>query len=511
MAYSSGNTWTLQLTNNLPAHGGIYSVWVKASSASAPLRVLYDYVPLNIEINPPHGWACGWGSFNSDEVHSLGVDNGGNVYVTGLFNEEVDFDPGPGNDYRASNGNADVFLGKFNQHGNLQWVRNWGSIYDDRGYALAVDNMDNVYATGYYRYTADFHPGPPFDWHDSMGEEDAYLCKYDWAGDFKWARTWGGDSADMGLDTAVADDGSVYVTGYFMGTVDFHPHPLLEEVRTSNGGSDVFLSKFNSSGDFIWVRTWGGNGYGDEGRAVTVDSMGNVYVCGNFTYEVDFDPDPVTEFKLKSAGGFDAFICKYTPSGSFVWAGRWGGVDNDAALGLARDSMDRVYVTGYFLGSVDFDPGPGSHYLGGTSITWDAYLCRFNTNRTLSWAISWGGDMDDYGRDVAVDGGGNIYVTGDFNGAAYFSSDPDAMRFNSNGDSDAFLCTFDPSGSLRWARTWGGSGGDYGQAVAADSLGNSYVGGNFRLTVDFDPGPGRMRIKSNGVYDAFLTTFQSGG
>ena len=115
--------------------------------------------------------------------------------------------------------------------------------------------------------------------------------------------------------------------------------------------------------------------------------------------------------------------------------------------------------------------------------------------------------MDDYGNSVSVDGSGNVYAVGDFHGDIYFTQDPDAVRFVSNGSRDAFLVTFDSLGNLRWARVWGSGADDKCLAVGADVPGNCYAGGTFRGKVDFDPGPGRIYGNTNGGNDAFLTKF----
>jgi hypothetical protein len=175
-----------------------------------------------------------------------------------------------------------------------------------------------VYVTGFFQGTSvDFNPDPTaVDLHSSNGYYDVFLSKFDSSGTFVWARTWGGSEEDGGNSVDVDEYENVYVTGAFQGTsVDFNPDPASVDPHSSNGAWDIFLSKFDSSGTFVWARTWGGSDY-DDGNGVDVDAAGNVYVTGSFwSTSVDFNPDP-TEVDLHSSnGGYDVFLIKFKPDG----------------------------------------------------------------------------------------------------------------------------------------------------------------------------------------------------
>ena len=317
-----------------------------------------------------------------------------------------------------------------------------------------------------------------------------------------WARTWGGSSSDRGYGVATDDSGNVYVTGNFWSTVDFDPDG--GDPHTSNGDYDVFLSKFDSSGNFKWARTWGGTDW-DKGFGVATDGSGNVYVTGYFKGTVDFDPgggDPHT-----SNGVDDVFLSKFDSSGNFEWARTWGGSSWDEGWGVAADGSGNVYVSGNFMGTVDFDPGGGDPHTSNGS--YDVFLSKFDLLGNFKQARAWGGPAWDIGWGVALDGSGNVYVTGYFEGTVDF--DPGGGDIHtSNGSTDVFLSKFDSSGNFKGARTWGGSLWDEARGVAADGSGNVYVTGFFGSTVDFDPGGGDPHT-SNGDLDAFLSKFDSSG
>jgi hypothetical protein len=152
-------------------------------------------------------------------------------------------------DNRTSNGDDDVFLSKFDSCGDYKWARTWGavSLPNQYGCGVEADGSGNVNVTAYFEGTADFDPGSGVDNHTSNGGCDVSLSKFDSAGAFKWARTWGGTDIDAGRGVAVDEFGNAYVTGLFYGTVDFDPGIGVED-HTSNGSYDVFLSRLSSDG-----------------------------------------------------------------------------------------------------------------------------------------------------------------------------------------------------------------------------------------------------------------------
>jgi len=383
-------------------------------------------------------------------------------------------------------------------------AQTWGgSSALDEGYGVAVDSSGNIYVTGDFCDTVDFNPegGDP---HTSKGSWDAFLSKFDSAGAFLWTRTWGGPSEDWGSAVAVDGFGNVYVTGNFRETADFDPDG--GDPHTSNGSRDFFVSKFDSSGDFKWARTWGADNCHEEySYGIAADGLGNVYITGYFSGDADFDPDGGDPHSFH--GGHDAFLSKFDSSGDFQWARTWGGNNDDSGQGVAADSSGYVYVTGGFYLIVYLDPGGSDMYTSNGSK--DAYLSKFDSSGEFVWGRTWGGSGYEQGSGVATDGSGNVYVAGYFRETVDFNpsgGDP----HTSNGERDIFLSKFDSSGDFQWAQTWGGSSSDRGWGIAADDSGNVCVTGDFSKTVDFDPGGGDPHT-SNGSFDVFLSKFDSYG
>jgi hypothetical protein len=262
-----------------------------------------------------------------------------------------------------------------------------------------------------------------------------------------------------------------------------------------------------------WAQTWGGVG-ADEGYGVAVDDAGSIYTTGVFESTVDFNPDPVEEEVRTSNGLGDAFLVKFNQYGDFQWVKTWGGVSGDVGYDVEIDKMGNILVAGIFRGTVNFDTvtGPDIHVSTGGS---DCALTKYTPDGDYIGTITWGGSGSDEASAIAVDSDNNVIVTGIFWSTNMdFDPDPvDQFIRSTNGEWDAYLCKFDSSGDFKWAGTWGASNTDYGKGVCVDSLGNVYCSGNFRYTVDFDPGPGTATRSASGSswYDAFLSSFDADG
>ncbi len=239
-------------------------------------------------------------------------------------------------------------------------------------------------------------------------------------------KTWGLGDSDIAQSVSLDNSGNIYVTGY---TSSF-----------TSSGIHVFLLKYDSSGNLVWQRMWGGSG-SEFGRGVGVDSLGNIYVTG---YTSSF-----------GAGGNDVFLLKWGSSGSLVWQKTWGGTGDELGLGLAVNSSNGIYVTGYSTSTLSANP--------------QVILLRFDSSGDLIWQRSWGGSGTNYGQSVTVDSSGGVYLTG-------FTTSTGA------GGQDVLVLKFDSSGGLIWQRTWGGKGDEEGYSIAADSSRNVYVAGATQST-----------------------------
>ena len=395
------------------------------------------------------------------------------------------------------------------QNVNMVWAKSMGGASNDLGRSIAVDALGNVYTTGYFSGTADFDPGPGTYNLTSAGYSDIFISKLDASGNFVWAKDMGGSgAAAYGESIAVDASGNVYTTGYFTGTADFDPGAGTYNL-TSAGGRDIFVSKLDSSGNFVWAKRMGGAS-GDEGYSIAIDASGNVYTTGDFQGTTDFDPGAGT-YNLTSAGGRDIFVSKLDASGNFVWAKDMGGTSNDFGNSIAVDALGNVYTTGDFLGTADFDPGPGTYNL--TAAYVDIFVSKLNASGNFVWAKDMGGGAAT-GNSIAVDASFNVCTTGNFNGTVDF--DPGAGTYNLTsvtGGFDIFVSKLDSSGKFVWAKKMGGDStyDNQGNSIAVDASGNVYTTGQFNGTVDFDPGPGTYNLTSAGQGDIFVSKLDASG
>lgn len=245
----------------------------------------------------------------------------------------------------------------------------------------------------------------------------------------------GGSGGDGAPAITVDGAGDVYVAGVFQNTVDLDPGAGTTFL-SSNGSSDVFVQKLDSTGALQWVKSFGGSSQEDVFE-IAVDSAGNVYTTGRFEGTVDFDPGAGTA-NIASAGSVDAFVSKLDSAGNFVWAQGLGGGGDEHGTGIVIDSGDNLSISGTFQGTVDFDPGPGSFNLTSAGVI-DAFLWQLDANGNFLEAMSFSGANVVSADGIALDSVGNIYMAGAFAGTADFDPGPVIANLTSNGSLDVYL------------------------------------------------------------------------
>lgn len=259
---------------------------------------------------------------------------------------------------------------------------------------------------------------------------------------------------------------------------------------------------------FDWAKSFGGT-WTDYGNSITTDASGNVYTTGSFSGTVDFNPGTGTT-NLTSAGNDDMFIQKLDASGNFVWAKKIGGTSDDYGYFIQTDASGNIYITGSFAGTVDFDPGTGTSNLtsnGGD----DIFVMKMDATGNLLWAKSLGGTSYDLGYALYVDASGNVFITGSFAGTVDFDPGTATVNLTSVGSDDIFVQKLSSSGSFVWAKSFGGTGDDYGNSIKVDASGNVYLAGSFMGTVDFDPGTATTNLASVGGEDIFVQKLNASG
>jgi hypothetical protein len=396
-------------------------------------------------------WVLTWGAQGYDRGIAVTTDNSGDIFVLGDFMGSVDFDPGPGShiaDAHSSNYN-DAFLVKLTSGGQYVWSLTWGGTGAVEPYKVVLNSAGEIYIVGEFRGIVDFDPGPGIDEHIYEGDWfDAFLMKLDPNGDYLYCRTWGGFGRSRAMCLAFDTEGNIYISGNFEVTCDFDPGPGID-AHDALGYEDAFLSKFDPSGEFQWVRVWGGPlGY-DHANVVLVSALNGVYVAGRFVGDVDLDPGPGSEIHSTEGNNADVFLTMFNTSGDFMWTRVWGSTGNDVCKDGAISDQGNLCVAGFFSETVDFDPGPGVvEYSSNGGL--DASVSVFDPAGNLLWARTWGGEgvspWHDITMGAAFDSAGNLYATGLFDGTADFWPGPHVDNHTSNGGADCFLVMFPPDG-----------------------------------------------------------------
>ncbi len=323
----------------------------------------------------------------------------------------------------------------------------WNSVYTpnpegDLNFAVAkgnanfIDNNGNCYVTGYVN---------TFVW----SYKDIVTIKYDQYGDTAWVKTYNGSENNDDEGTAITVDaaGNVYVTGY---------------AQLSGKYKDVILMKYSSTGTLLWAKTYGvTSGYReDRALGIAVDALGNIYVTGYGT-----GTDDLT----------DIITLKYDINGTRVWAKREDGSYNQdgKGYGIVVDNAGSVLVTGYILSQSNWE---------------DIIVLKYSATGSVIWSKTFNGsgNSEDKAWGIVVDTDNNVYIGG------FTTLDWDIQ------DLEATTLKYNSSGTLQWARTYGGAGNSVDKAwgIVVDTDGSVYIAGN---TTDVNQNSNYLTVKYNSA------------
>ena len=343
-------------------------------------------------------WARTIGSTGSESVSDIAVDNEGNSYITNGYNFTMDFDPGEGVYENTPVGSSDIYINKLDENGVFIWSLSIGGISGDASYSIHFDGLDHIYITGYFSGTVDFNPGVDVFELTSMGSGDCFILKLDTDGNFVWAKSFGDGLLDIGVEITTDEVGNVYTTGTYQGTVDFNPGVGIFDI-TSNGEQDVFIQKLNSAGEFIWAKSIGGAAE-DGVETIAVDAIENIYLGGKFEGSCDFNPD-LGVYSYTSNGLFDGYVLKLNTDGSFDWAIQNGGSSQETVFSVKIDTEDNIYVAGSFMNTVDFQPGVGV-FEKTSNGSRDVFVQKLDNEGDLIWVKTFGGSGWDQLKDMEI-------------------------------------------------------------------------------------------------------------
>lgn len=349
------------------------------------------------------GWATRAGGTGNDRGHNVSALPDGSSMVTGYFTGTAAF----GGTTLPSSGQYDLFAAKLNADGTWAWATSAGGTgtAGAAGYGVPALADGSSIVGGYFTGTTAFG-GVSLT---SAGSADAFAARLNADGTWGWATRAGGTTASdevYSWGITALPDGSSIVAGPFAGTATFGGTTL-----TSSGRYDLFVAKLNPNGAWAWATRAGGTG-GDAafGWGIAALPDGSPIVTGYFNGTAAFGGTTLT-----SSGADDMFTAKLSADGTWAWATRAGGTENDRGFSISALPDGSSVVTGYFRGATAF---------GGTTVTSsggdDMFTAKLNTDGTWAWATRAGGAGDDNGFSVSGLPDGSSTVTGSFTGTAGF-------------------------------------------------------------------------------------------
>ena len=417
--------------------------------------------------------------------------------------------------YVAPNYMYGMRVAKYNSTGTEVWVK---QILNPTGsnsvvaYDIANDADGNIYVVGAFFGTINFDTGFPVSSQSST--DDGFILKLNNNGDFQWVQAIKSSSFIDIRKIKVNGVGELLVGGVFSGTVDFDPSAAVSN-RTSQGMKDVFYGKFSGAGDLLWVKQIGSS-YDVSIVGLEVDASNNIYVAGSFKVAGNFDVGNSPQNLTTADVYADAYILKVSNSGTFDWVKQIGASQYNDNLVKALSVGSHICLAGNFTHEIDFDPGPGEailEFLGEV----DGYVLSLNLNGEFSWVKQL--SAEGYGsvdiRSVTQNLAGDLALTGSFTGTVDFDPNTGTVNLGSGGleNSDLFTWHLTSDGNFGWAINCGGVQYNHqrGDDVAMDNDGNVWAIGRFVGTVDFNPGAGVSNQTAVGGYDAYVLKLSSSG
>lgn len=415
----------------------------------------WEWAKSSTGVTPP-------GTF-TNHGYTVATDSAGNTYVTGFFKTpNITF--GTTTLTNAGINKADIFLVKYDKNGNCKWAKSSGGTDSDMPGSVATDNYGNVYLTGSYGSTSISFDTTTFT---ITGYTGFFLVKYDSLGNVIWAKNQPGTCSASGYAVSVDIAGNIYVSGSFSSfscpSVTFGT-----TVLTSMGGNEIFLAKFDNNGNVLWATSVGGINH-EYDPNVTIDNLGNVYLCGYF-----FSPSMIIgSTTLTNMGSNDLFISKYDSLGNVIWAKGIGGTSGEYPRDIATDSDGIFIVGGYRSPTLSFD---AVTLINNSTVNLNIFIAKLDFTGNTLWAKSAGGINQNEATSITTDFSG-IYITG-------FSNDSllilDGLTLSFPGEySTLFVSKYNSNGSILCATVLKNKINTSRAGIAVDKLGNAFVCSNY--------------------------------
>lgn len=321
--------------------------------------------------------------FGNVRILDIACDENGELYVTGIFNWQVDFDPSEAVFNLNTNGlDGHFFIARYSSVGDLVWVHQGFSDLVSTGRAVEVDYDGNIIYAGDFRDTVDFNFGPESFLLGGGNGLNGFVSKLDPNGNFLWARHYDSSSRIQVNDVAIGPNNEVYCTGVHASSTNYNPSGGGQPI--SMGGQDnIFVTAHYADSSFNWVRLYGGL-HRDRGEAITVSPYGDIYFTGTMGGINDMDNGPMIYPMLFAGTEPVPFIARIRPNGTFHWAMSVESTNssfafNSRGTGIVVDDQENVYTAGLFTGNANFNWYPGAHVLSTPTVQPNSFISKYKT------------------------------------------------------------------------------------------------------------------------------------
>jgi len=432
--------------------------------------------------------AISFGGTGDDTASSLAFDAAAAIFISGSYNNTVDFDPSASTTSLTTTEalTSHTFIAKYTNTGLFLWVKNVGGRTNtgNSGAKLVLDSSANILVTGTYNQISDFDPSAAVA-NLSASNSDIFIAKYNSTGTYLWAKRIGSTSNDISRNISIDTSNNIYIYGTFLGTVNFDPNAEFANLSSSTGtnffakydvngiyiyarnlfatittllvdnsnalmlsgvfsgtrdfdhsagtanltsvSSNVFLAKYASDSAFVFAKQIGGDAPSNAvANFIATDATGAIYRVGSLSATTDLDPSAAV-FNVSSPSAPGLFIAKYTSSGGFVWGKSISAVVSSSLILsiMNTDSNGNTYIIGRFIGTVDFDPSANTANLtSNNGTTFDVFMAKYDSNGNYMWAKQLSGSFFAGAKRMLFDTSGNFYFTGRLSGSTPIDFDP---------------------------------------------------------------------------------------
>ena len=457
-------------------------------------------------IDPSLWWCTYYGGVFNEIFNCVDADLSGNIIAVG-WTESANFPTYNAGTYfqGTKSVNEDVVIVKFSDIGERLWATYYGGNAEDFGYGVSTDASGNIFVTGetvssnfpVYNAGTYFQAG-------LNGDEDVFIIKFNAAGTRQWATYYGGDNKEGGYSIATDNTGNIFVTGYTKSSTFPKLNAGTYYQASMAGVQDAFMLKFSNTGTRLWATFYGGNAF-DEGNALATDSDGDVFMTGTTKSTTLPIYDAGTYFQGTMAGDTDAYVIKFSNTGSRLWASYFGGTDAEYGMSVVCDQNDNVIFGGYTQSSVLLTHVPDLSWYwqimnaGGT----DMYIFETDNAGNSIWTTFFGGSGNekmDTKDALDISGCNDLYISGtsfSYDLPLYDAGCSSYYDGTNAGEGDIWLTRFTDAGQITWSTLFGFENEDIASCLATSPLDGSslFMTGVYH---EYDPGEAVPLVNPGG-------------